>query len=95
MRVFIEAAAGAMERGCYDEATFARKGLRKVLLPYPWPYGFVPGVPGDAVPDLAAVRTRLEAFIIGIFAAWPDMRVRLGAILPREATLAVLRGSRA
>lgn len=46
MRVFIEAAAGSRVRGLYDEATFERKASRPVLLPYPWPYGFVPGTAG-------------------------------------------------
>ena len=132
MVVFIEAEAGSRERGLYDEATFERKGSRPVLLPYPWPYGFVPGTagisgdgecrdcyviterpltegslvecevfgllemfedgeadhkllaafPGEIPPPKEELRVKLSAFIAGIFAAWPEMRIEIKGILP-------------
>lgn len=44
--VFIEAEAGSREKGVYDEASFEFRGVRRTLLPYPYPYGFLPGTPG-------------------------------------------------
>jgi inorganic pyrophosphatase len=44
--VFVEAEAGSRDKGLYDEATLVRKGTRRALVPYPYPYGFVLGTPG-------------------------------------------------
>lgn len=44
--VFIEAEAGSRDKGLYDESTLARKGTRRALVPYPYPYGFILGTPG-------------------------------------------------
>lgn len=44
--VFIEAEAGSRDKGLYDESTLERKGTRRALVPYPYPYGFIRGTPG-------------------------------------------------
>jgi inorganic pyrophosphatase len=44
--VFLEAEAGSRDKGLYDESTLVRKGTRRALVPYPYPYGFVLGTPG-------------------------------------------------
>jgi inorganic pyrophosphatase len=137
--IFIEAEAGSRDKGLYDEATLVRKGTRRALVPYPYPYGFIRGTPGgddgecldcfvitrsrlfagreylvepigvlemeenseqdwkllarlpdEAVPEAIpgpaedALRTELSAFIHRIFTAYPDVRIRTGAILPAE-----------
>ncbi|OHD76814.1 MAG: hypothetical protein A3J97_09205 [Spirochaetes bacterium RIFOXYC1_FULL_54_7] len=46
LTVFVEAEAGSRDKGLYDESTLARKGTRRALVPYPYPYGFVLGTPG-------------------------------------------------
>ncbi len=133
--VFIEAQAGSRDKGVYDEASFQRTGTRTALLPYPYPYGFIPGTAGGdegecldcyiissralqagkayaaepfallemledggvdhkllaRLPDesepppaaLPALRDELEAFILGIFKAYPEVQVRIGALLPK------------
>ncbi len=135
LSIFIEAQAGSREKGVYDEASLERRGTRTALLPYPYPYGFIPGTAGgdedecldcylissralqagkayDAEPfallemledggvdhkllarlpdepepaaaSLPALRAELEAFILGIFKAYPEVNVRIGAILPK------------
>lgn len=46
LTVFIEAEAGSRDKGLYDESTLARKGTRRALVPYPYPYGFIRGTSG-------------------------------------------------
>lgn len=47
MKIFIEAEKGSNEKGKYDEKTHERLGTKKVLLPYPYAYGFILGTEGD------------------------------------------------
>lgn len=47
MKIFIEAEKGSNEKGKYDEKTLERLGTKKVLLPYPYAYGFILGTEGD------------------------------------------------
>lgn len=56
--VFIEAEAGSRDKGLFDETTLERKGTRRALVPYPYPYGFVRGTPGGDDGDC------LDCFII-------------------------------
>ena len=52
IKVFMEAEAGAFEKGLYNEKTLEYKGTRRVILPYPFPYGFITGTTtenGDSV----------------------------------------------
>lgn len=52
IRVFIQAAAGSAEKHLHDEVTLAPAGVLTLALPYPFPYGFVPGTraeDGDCV----------------------------------------------
>jgi inorganic pyrophosphatase len=52
MRVFVEVAAGTVEKHRYNERTLEYQETGRVLEPYPYPYGFVLGTAaedGDAV----------------------------------------------
>lgn len=150
IRVFIQAAAGSAEKHLHDEATFAPAGVLTLALPYPFPYGFVPGTraeDGDCVdcyvltarplvvgqivecepvglfeqledgavdhkvlavlaadlaadvaadpaaaaraPDPAAIAA-LRAFIVGVFAPYPEIRLELGRLLGADAARAHL-----
>jgi inorganic pyrophosphatase len=139
MRALVEAQAGSYDKHTYDPDTHERRSTRRLLLPYPYPYGFLLGtraedgdaldcylitrdplapgaivecepiglleqrendaidhkilarIPGRAVEIDAQAESALRDFIHGIFAAFPDVRVSVGAILPREAALAHIR----
>jgi inorganic pyrophosphatase len=41
IRVFIQAAAGSVDKHEYDETTLEHRGIHKLVEPYPFPYGFV------------------------------------------------------
>ena len=45
--VVVQVAAGSRERRLYDEKTLEYLGARKVLLPYPYPYGFIVGTTSE------------------------------------------------
>jgi len=47
MKVLIEVESGSSEKGLYNEKTFELIGTRSILLPYPYPYGFIIGTKGD------------------------------------------------
>ena len=143
MKVFIEVNTGSKKKGFYDEKSFELKEYREVLLPYPYPYGFIvdtEGEDGDAVdcyvitdkpldpgttvecepqgileffegPDtdykvLATLpgeniemneklRAELEAFISGIFKAYPEVHVKVGRILPKERAIGYIEDNKA
>lgn len=46
VKVLVEACAGSRIKELFDEATFAHRGRRETLLPYPYSYGFIPGSRG-------------------------------------------------
>lgn len=41
IQIFVEAEKGSSEKRQYDEKTLEYKGIRRVNLPYPFPYGFI------------------------------------------------------
>jgi hypothetical protein len=43
IEVFVEIEAGSRDKRLYDEETLQYKETRRVLQPYPFPYGFVLG----------------------------------------------------
>ena len=43
IEVFVEVQAGSRDKRLYDEETLQYKETRRVMLPYPFPYGFVLG----------------------------------------------------
>ena len=52
IEVFVEVAAGSVEKRRFDDQTLAYVGSLVVAVPYPFPYGFIPGTrseDGDAV----------------------------------------------
>ena len=64
IKVFIEAEAGAFEKGLYNEKTLEYKGTRRVILPYPFPYGFITGTTtenGDSVDCYIITNESLKA----------------------------------
>lgn len=50
-------------------------------------------IPGQDIPSGEELLRELGEFIDAIFAAYPEMRVRVGPILPREAALRHLQAS--
>ena len=50
--------------------------------------------PGAAPPPPGPLREELAAFMTGVFAAWPEVEVRVGRLLPREAAAARLEAAR-
>lgn len=56
--VFVEAEEGSRDKGLYDETTLERRGTRRALVPYPYPYGFIRGTLGGADGDC------LDCFVI-------------------------------
>ena len=52
-------------------------------------------LPGERVEASEALREELCDFIVAIFARFPEVRVRVGRILPRKAALAHLERCRA
>lgn len=141
LKVLIEASAGSCRKELFDETSFAPRGRRETLIPYPHSYGFIPGsrgfdgealdcfiVDGEAYPSGSLVEAELRGlleffeegepdhkliaappgsdimlgerlkdelatFMYGIFRAYPDMEVRVGDLLQRDETRALL-GSR-
>jgi inorganic pyrophosphatase len=41
IKIFVEAELGSFEKRQYDEKTLEDKGIRRVILSYPFPYGFI------------------------------------------------------
>jgi inorganic pyrophosphatase len=41
IQVFVEAETGSCEKRQYDEKTLEYKGIRRTILSYPFPYGFI------------------------------------------------------
>ena len=50
--------------------------------------------PGAREPEPEALRLTLAAFMTVVFAAWPEVVVRVGRLLPREAAAARLEAAR-
>lgn len=50
--------------------------------------------PGAKAPEPEALRLTLAAFMTVVFAAWPEVVVRVGRLLPREAAAARLEAAR-
>ena len=64
IQVFIEVAAGYRDKQLYDEQTLEYRETRRVLLPYPFPYGFVLGTrceDGGCVDCYILTADRVEA----------------------------------
>ncbi len=64
MKVFIEAEKGSHEKNVYDEATLAWKTVKRSLLQYPYPYGFILGTAtddGEAVDCYIITEKKLQA----------------------------------
>jgi hypothetical protein len=88
MRVFIEAEAGSFEKGRYDESTLGQRtgdGDHKVIA----------SLPGRAVRTDDSLRKTLCDFILGVFTAYPEVKVEVGDLLPREAAIAHIARNRA
>jgi inorganic pyrophosphatase len=47
----------------------------------------IAALPGQDVEGNEGLRQELRAFIVAVFAPFPDMHVRVGRLLPREAAL--------
>jgi len=142
IEVFVEVEAGSRDKKLYDEQTLQYKETRRVMLPYPFAYGFVLGtrcddgecvdcyiltadrleagtvvdcqpvglleqteeeeidhkvlatLPGQSADLDQELHEKLRSFIQGVFRAFPDTKVQVGRILPRERALEYLRKHR-
>jgi inorganic pyrophosphatase len=47
IEVFIAVEKGSCDRHLYDETTLEHRGTRQISLPYPYPYGFIPGTQAE------------------------------------------------
>jgi inorganic pyrophosphatase len=64
IEVFVEVEAGSRDKRLYDEGTLQYKETRRVLQPYPFPYGFVLGTrceDGECVDCYILTSDRLQA----------------------------------
>jgi len=64
VQVFVEAEMGSCEKRKYDEKTLAYQGVRRTLLAYPFPYGFILKTEtedGDGIDAYVITKDHLEA----------------------------------
>jgi len=64
IEVFVDVEAGSRDKKLYDEQTHQYRETRRVMLPYPFPYGFVLGTrcdDGEGVDCYILTSDRLEA----------------------------------
>jgi inorganic pyrophosphatase len=67
IEVFVEVQAGSRDKRLYDEVTLQYRETRRVMLPYPFPYGFVLGTrceDGGCVDCYVLTSDRLEAGMV-------------------------------
>lgn len=98
IEVFIEAAAGSPDKHIFNETNFVHLGVRTALLPYPYPYGFVPGTAGEddealdsyiitSTPLAVGSRVTCEAVAVLEFYEDDQLDHKLISVLPGESTL--------
>lgn len=64
IQIFIEVEMGSCEKRKYDEKTLEYQGVRRTLLPYPFPYGFIMKTEtedGDGIDAYVITNDHLEA----------------------------------
>ena len=64
IKVLIQVEAGSCDRNLYDEKTLEYKETRRISLPFPYPYGFIPGTraaDGDCVDCYIITDHKLKA----------------------------------
>ncbi len=64
IQIFVEAEMGSCEKRKYNEKTLEYQGIRRTILPYPFPYGFVMKTEtedGDGIDAYVITKDHLEA----------------------------------
>ena len=96
IEVFIEAEAGSPDKHIFNETTFDHLGIRTALLPYQYPYGFIPGTTGGDGEALdsyiitgkpLAVGSRVTCEVVAVleFYEGGELDHKLISVLPGES----------
>ena len=63
VKMLIQVEAGSRDKNLYDEKTLEYKRMSRISLPYPYPYGFIPGTSaedGDSVDCYLITHAKME-----------------------------------